>query len=250
MSDAKFLDTAQGRRIAYHRFEGSGPWLIFLGGLKSDMEGTKAIPLAAWARARGQAFWRFDYSGHGISSGTFKEGCIGDWAQDTAAAISELTTGKVVLVGSSMGGWQSLLFARDHSARMAGLVTIAAAPDFTEDGYWATFTDAQKTQLESDGQIELPSDYMDPYIITKRLIEDGRDQLVLRSPLDLPFPVRMLQGTADTAVSTDRAVTLLEHATSPDMRLTLVKDADHRFSDGPCLGMIEAAILEVMGENA
>jgi alpha-beta hydrolase superfamily lysophospholipase len=133
---------------------------------------------------------------------------------------------------------------------MAGLVTIAAAPDFTEDGYWASFTDAQRTQLETDGQVELPSDYMDPYIITKRMIVDGRDQLVLRSPLDLPFPVRMLQGTADTAVSTDRAVKLLEHATSPDMRLTLVKDADHRFSDGPCLGMIEDAVLDVMGETA
>ena len=149
-----------------------------------------------------------------------------------------------------MGGWQSLLFARDHGDRMAGLVTIAAAPDFTEDGYWASFTDAQKAQLEAEGQIELPSDYMDPYIITKRMIVDGRDQLVLRTPLDLPFPVRMIQGTADTAVSTDRAVMLLEHATSPDMRLTLVKDADHRFSEGPCLGMIEAAILDVMGENA
>jgi pimeloyl-ACP methyl ester carboxylesterase len=250
MSEAKYLDTPQGRRIAYHRFEGKGPWLVFLGGLKSDMEGTKAVHLEAWARARGQAFLRFDYSGHGISSGTFEEGCIGDWAEDTAEAIDALTTGKVVLVGSSMGGWQSLLFARDHADRMAGLVTIAAAPDFTEDGYWASFTDAQRTQLETDGQVELPSDYMDPYIITKRMIVDGRDQLVLRSSLDLPFPVRMLQGTADTAVSTDRAVKLLEHATSPDMRLTLVKDADHRFSDGPCLGMIEDAVLDVMGETA
>ena len=148
-----------------------------------------------------------------------------------------------------MGGWQSLLFARDHGDRMAGLVTIAAAPDFTEDGYWASFTDEQKAQLERDGSIEIPSDYMDSYVITKRMIEDGRNQLVLRSPLDLPFPVRMVQGTADTAVSTDRAVKLLDHATCDDMRLTLVKDADHRFSDGPCLGVIEAAILDVMGED-
>lgn len=247
MLEPQYLETPQGRRIAYHRFEGAGPWLIFLGGLKSDMEGTKAIHLEAWARARGQAFLRFDYSGHGKSSGTFEAGCIGDWAEDTAAAIDALTTGKVVLVGSSMGGWQSLLFARDHGARMAGLVTIAAAPDFTEDGYWASFSDAQKATLERDGQIEMPSDYMEPYIISKRLIEDGRDQLVLRDPLNLPFPVRLLQGTADTAVSTDRAVALLDHVTSPDMRLTLVKDADHRFSDGPCLGMIEAAILDLNG---
>lgn len=249
MSKAKYLETPQGRRIAYHRIEGTGPWVVFLGGLKSDMEGTKAIHLEAWARARGQAFVRFDYSGHGISSGTFEEGCIGDWAEDTAAAIDALTTGKVILVGSSMGGWQSLLFASAHPHRMAGLVTIAAAPDFTEDGYWASFTDAQKAQLEADGEIEIPSDYMDRYVITKRMIEDGRDQLVLRSPLDLPFPVRMVQGTADTAVSTERAVKLLDHATSPDMRLTLVKDADHRFSDGPCLGLIEAAVLDVIGNT-
>lgn len=245
-NDAHYLDTPQGRRIAYKRTVGQGPWIVFLSGLKSDMEGTKAMHLEAVAQARGQSFLRFDYSGHGLSSGTFEQGCIGDWAEDTAAAIDALTDGPVVVVGSSMGGWQSLLFARDHPERMAGLVTIAAAPDFTEDGYWASFSDAQKATLERDGQIEMPSDYMDPYIITKRMVEDGRNQLVLRTPLDLPFPVRMLQGTADTAVSTDRATTLLDHASSPDMRLTLVKDADHRFSDGPCLGLIETAIQEVM----
>lgn len=249
MSEPQYLNTPQGRRIGYHRTEGKGPWLVFLGGLKSDMEGKKAIHLEAWARARGQAFLRFDYSGHGISSGTFETGCIGDWAEDTFAAIDALTQGKVMLVGSSMGGWQSLLFARDHCGRMAGLVTIAAAPDFTEDGYWASFSDTQKAAIEADGRIELPSDHMEPYIITKRLIEDGRNQLVMRSPLDLPFPVRMLQGTADTAVSTECAVSLQEHATSPDMRLTLVKDADHRFSDGSCLWLIERAILEVMGKT-
>ncbi len=247
MSAAEFLDTNNGRRIAYHSTAGDGPWLVFLGGLKSDMEGTKAIHLEAWARARGQAFLRFDYSGHGQSSGRFEEGCIGDWAQDTSAAIGALTNGKVVLVGSSMGGWQSLLFARDNPDRVQGLVTIAAAPDFTEDGYWASFTESQKAMLARDGQIELPSDYMEPYVVTHRMIEDGRTKLVLRDPLDLPFPVRMLQGTADTAVSTERATKLLEHASSPDMRLTLVKDADHRFSDGPCLGMIEEAVIEVMG---
>ncbi|MEO0668735.1 MAG: alpha/beta hydrolase [Pseudomonadota bacterium] len=246
MSDPQYLDTAQGRRLAYHRSAGQGPCVVFLGGLKSDMEGTKAIHLEAWCRARGQAFLRFDYSGHGQSSGVFEDGCIGDWAEDTAAALDALTEGKLIVVGSSMGGWQSLLYARAHPDRMAGLVTIAAAPDFTEDGYWANFTDAQKAALERDGRVEMPSDYMEPYVITKRLITDGRDRLVLRTPLPLPFPVRCLQGTADTAVSTETALRLLDHADSPDMRLTLVKDADHRFSDGPCLGLIEAAILDVM----
>ncbi|WP_299742881.1 alpha/beta hydrolase [uncultured Tateyamaria sp.] len=246
MSGTDYLDTPQGRRLAYHRSEGTGPWVVFLGGLKSDMEGTKAIHLEAWCRAQGRAFLRFDYSGHGESSGTFEEGCIGDWAEDTAHALSSLTDGKLIVVGSSMGGWQSLLYARAHPDRIAGLVTIAAAPDFTEDGYWASFTDAQKATLEADGQIAMPSDYMEPYIITKRLIEDGRNQLVLRDPLPLLFPVRCLQGTADTAVTTETAIRLLNHAESPDMRLTLVKDADHRFSDGPCLGLIEDAITDIL----
>ncbi|MEP1537054.1 MAG: alpha/beta hydrolase [Paracoccaceae bacterium] len=239
------LETPQGRRIAYHKTDGAGPCVVFMGGLKSDMDGTKAIHLENWAKARGQAFLRFDYSGHGQSSGTFEEGCIGDWAEDSNAALSALTTGPLVVVGSSMGGWQSLLYARANPQRVQSLVTIAAAPDFTEDGYWASFTDAQKAELAENGQVAMPSDYMEPYIITKRLIEDGRENLVLRSPLDLPFPVRCLQGTSDTAVSTETALRLVDHATCPDMRLTLVKDADHRFSDDTCLGLIEAAVEDV-----
>ena len=247
MAATNFLTTGQGRQLAYHKTEGAGPTIVFLGGLKSDMEGTKAIHLEAWAKARGQAFLRFDYSGHGDSSGTFEEGCIGDWHEDTVTAVTKLTDGPLIVVGSSMGGWQALLLAKAMPDRIAGMVTIAAAPDFTEDGYWASFTDDQKQALETVGHVELPSDYMEPYVITKRMIEDGRKQLVLRSALDLIFPVRFLQGTADTAVSTATAVRLLEHATGEDMRLLLVKDADHRFSDGPCLEIIENAVVDVMG---
>lgn len=236
------LDTPQGRQIAYHLLAGRKPTVVFLGGLRSDMEGTKALHLEEWARRHGQSYLRFDYSGHGQSSGRFEDGCIGAWAEDAAAAIGMLTEGPLVLVGSSMGGWQALLYARARPERLAGLVTIAAAPDFTEDGYWASFTPAQKEELSRRGQIEMPSDYMEPYIITRRLIEDGRDNLVLRDPLPLPFPVRCLQGTADTAVSTETAMRLLDHADSPDMRLTLVKDADHRFSEPQCLALIEQAI--------
>ena len=246
MPDPDYLTTPQGRTLAYHKTDGHGPCLVFLGGLKSDMEGTKAIHLENWARARGQSCLRFDYSGHGQSSGRFEDGCIGDWAEDTIAAVDALTTGPLIVVGSSMGGWQSLLLAKARPVRIAGLVTIAAAPDFTEDGYWASFTPAQKQALEQVGHVELPSDYMEPYIITKRMIEDGRTRLVLRDPLPLPFPVRFLQGTDDTAVTSETALRLLGHATGDDMRLTLVKNADHRFSDGPCLGMIEAAVLDVM----
>ncbi|WP_428925997.1 alpha/beta fold hydrolase [Marinibacterium sp. SX1] len=247
MREPEYLDTPQGRRLAYHRTQGAGPMVVFLGGLKSDMEGTKAIHLEDWARANGRGFLRFDYSGHGQSSGTFEEGSIADWHEDTLAAIDALTDGPLVVVGSSMGGWQALLLARARPARLAGLVTIAAAPDFTEDGYWAGFTDAQKAEIEAGRPVELPSDYMEPYIVTRKMIEDGRAHLVLRAPLDLPFPVRLLQGTADTAVSVATAVALLDHATSPDMRLLLVKEADHRFSDETCLGLIETAVDEVTG---
>jgi len=240
-----YLETPQGRRLAYHKTEGTGPCVVFLGGLKSDMMGTKAVFLEDWAKREGRAFLRFDYSGHGESSGAFTEGCIGDWAEDTLAAVEALTEGPILPVGSSMGGWQSLLLVRALPARIAGLVTIAAAPDFTEDGYWASFTEAQKKTLAETGQVELPSDYMEPYIITRRMIEDGRKQVVLRDPLHLPFPTRFLQGTADTAVSVATAVRLLDHAQGPDMQLQLVKDADHRFSDDRCLELLIQAVEEV-----
>ncbi|PSL21786.1 alpha/beta fold hydrolase [Shimia abyssi] len=246
MSTTQYFETPQGRRIAYHKSGESGPTVVFLGGLKSDMEGTKAIQLEAWAKARGQSFLRFDYSGHGESSGAFEDGCIGDWHEDSVAAVSALTKGPLVLVGSSMGGWQALLLARAMPERLAGLVTIAAAPDFTEDGYWANFTDAQKAELAEVGQVALPSDYMEPYIITRRMIEDGRNQLVLRTSLTLGFPTRFLQGSEDTAVSSETALRLLDHAEGPDMRLLLAKGKDHRFSDEECLALIEAQVEEVI----
>ncbi|PRX35188.1 Pimeloyl-ACP methyl ester carboxylesterase [Meinhardsimonia xiamenensis] len=247
MSAPAFLDTPQGRRIAYHKSEGAGPGVVFLGGFRSDMTGTKALHLEAWARARGRAFLRFDYSGHGASSGRFEEGCIGDWAEDAVAAIEALTQGPQILVGSSMGGWIAILASeRLGPARVAGLVGIAAAPDFTEDGFWAGFDEAQRAELVEKGQIAIPSDYEDgPYIITRRLIEEGRRHLVLRRPLGLPFPVRLLQGTEDEAVPLEVPLKLLDHADCADMRLTLVKGADHRFSDPDCLELIETAIHEV-----
>lgn len=246
MQAVQFHQTAKGRRLAYHLTAGTGPTVVFLGGLKSDMDGTKALHLEDWARRRGQAFLRFDYSGHGQSSGAFEDGAIGDWAEDTRDILKAVITGPVLAVGSSMGGWQALLLARAMPERLVGLVTIAAAPDFTEDSYWSGFTEAQKTELEQAGRVEIPSDYMEPYVITKRMIEDGRENLVLRESLRLPFPVRCLQGTADTAVSMDVALRLLNHANSSDMQLTLVKDADHRFSDDACLALIETAIEEIL----
>ncbi len=246
MADPQFLTTPQGRRIAYHQTPGTGPGVVFLGGFKSDMEGTKALHLEDWAHSTGRAFLRFDYSGHGQSSEAFEDGCIGEWAADAMAAIAALTEGPQILVGSSMGGWISLLVCREMAERVAGLVTIAAAPDFTEDSMWAGFDDAQRAALARDGRVELPSEYDDgPYVITRKLIEDGRNQLVLRDSLNLPFPVRFLQGTADADVDMSVALRLLEHAQGPDMRLTLVDGADHRFSDSDCLGLIVQSIDEV-----
>jgi pimeloyl-ACP methyl ester carboxylesterase len=250
MAQADYLDTSTGRRIAYHKTDGAFPGVVFLGGFKSDMDGTKAVHLEAWAQAQaqGRAFLRFDYSGHGQSSEDFTDGCIGDWAADTMEAINTLTEGPQVLVGSSMGGWISLLCAREMPQKVAALVTIAAAPDFTEDSMWAGFDEAQKAALQRNGQVALPSDYGEDYIITRRLIEDGRHQLVLRSPLPLPFPTRFLQGTADEDVNMSVALRLLEHAQGADMRLTLVDGADHRFSDDACLTLIERSVEEVLAQ--
>ena len=197
------------------------------------MEGTKALALEDWARARGRGFLRFDYTGHGQSSGAFEDGSIGDWARDARETVLALTRGPQILVGSSMGGWISLLLARSGEIDLAGFVGIAAAPDFTEDSMWAGMDAADRETLERAGRIEEPSDYSDePYVITKRLIEDGRDQLVLRAPLKIEGPVRLFQGTADADVDMSVALRLLEHLDGPDIRLTLVKGADHRFS-GP-----------------
>lgn len=240
----EYFTTPEGRRLAYHQTQGQGVGVLFLGGFRSDMEGSKALALEAAARAAGRPFLRFDYSGHGASEGAFEAGAIGDWFEDARAMLA-LTQGPQVIVGSSMGGWLALLLARACPERFKGLVTIAAAPDFTEDGFWAEFSPEQRAALASEGHIDLPSGYDTPYRITRRLIEEGRQRLVLRSPLALPFPTRFLQGTADSSVSTATAQRLLDHAEGADIRLTLVKGADHSFSTPACLALITEAIAAV-----
>ncbi|VDC28570.1 alpha/beta fold hydrolase [Pseudogemmobacter humi] len=244
----EYLTSPQGRRLAFNQSPGqdSGlPGIVFLGGFRSDMEGSKALFLEAWAREQGRAFLRFDYSGHGRSSGDFEDGCIGDWAGDARAVIEARTSGPQILVGSSMGGWISLLLARAAPERVAGLVGIAAAPDFTTRT-WAELSEDQRAETSRSGRLALPSDYSDePYIFTRRLFEDGAQNRVLDRPLPLPFPVRLLQGTADTDVPQSEALRLLGHIDSPDLRLTLVKGADHRFSSPDCLALIAASILDV-----
>lgn len=245
MAEISMLDGPRGERLAYAATPGQGPAVVFLSGYRSDMDGTKAVHLEAWAEARGRAFLRLDYSGHGRSGGVFEEGCIGDWAADAEAVIRHAAPGPVVLVGSSMGGWIACLLAR--RLEVAGFVGIAAAPDFTEDAFWASFTEAQRRAVMEAGGIEVPSAFDDPYVVTRRLIEDGRAQRVLTAPLPLRCPVRLLQGTADEAVSRETALRLLDAIEADDARLTLVKGADHRFSDPACLAAVEAELEAVLG---
>ena len=241
-----FLTTPQGRHIAYHKTPGREPGVVFLGGFRSDMTGSKAQALQAWAEAGGRAFLRFDYSGHGTSRGEFADGSISDWREDAAAVIEVLTDGPQVLVGSSMGGWIALLLARDMGAHVAGVVGIAAAPDFTNRMWEDEFSGQDRADLLANGQVLLPSAYAgDPYVITRRLIEDGQQNLLLDRDLKLPMPVRLLQGTADLDVPPKVALSLLGHCQCPDLRLTLVKDADHRFSTPECLGLITKTVDDV-----
>jgi len=227
----QFLDTPYGAKLAYHATPGVVPGVIFLAGFKSDMDGDKAVALEAHCVARGQSFIRFDYRGHGQSSQAFEDGCIGDWAQDAVSVLDSLSNGPQILVGSSMGGWIMLLTALARPERIAGLVGIAAAPDFTEDLLWDTFDDVRKTRIEAEGYLDIENDYDgEPYRIVRRLIEDGRDHLLLRSPINLDVPVRLIQGLCDEDVPWQTALRIQERLTSPDVEVTLIKDGDHRLS--------------------
>ncbi|WP_027287966.1 alpha/beta hydrolase [Rhodovibrio salinarum] len=229
-SAPQYLNRADGARIAYHHTPGETPGLMFLGGFASDMDGSKALALEAYAQARGRAFLRFDYQGHGQSSGRFADGTIGQWRDDALSALDQLTDGPQVLVGSSMGGWIMLLAALARPERIAGLVGIAAAPDFTDELLWSRLTTQQKQEIEDKGVWNMPSDYGDPVPITHQLIGEGRRHKLLDGPIAITCPVRLLQGTADDEVPADWALKLQNRLTSDDVEATLVKDADHRMS--------------------
>lgn len=243
---AETLTREDGATIAYHRLAAkrtdarsrAWPGIIFLGGFMSDMTGTKATALESFARERGQAFIRFDYLGHGQSSGRFEEGTIGRWVEDAVAVLDHLSEGPQILVGSSMGGWIMLLTALARPARIAGLVGIAAAPDFTED-MLAGLSPEARDSLERDGAYRQPSDYSDePYLITRELIEDGRRHLLLGGPIAIHCPVRLLQGMADRDVPWPTAIRVAEALESPDVEVTLVKSGDHRLSEPPDLSRL------------
>ncbi|MBV8823655.1 MAG: alpha/beta hydrolase [Bradyrhizobiaceae bacterium] len=240
----KYLDlgTAAGaRRIAVRAQLGRGPGLLWLGGFKSDMRGTKAEALAAWAGQHGRACVRFDYSGHGESSGDFVDCTIATWVEDSLAVFDAFCRGPQVLVGSSMGGWIALLMLRElkrraapgrsPAATVAGLVLIAPAVDFTEVLMWQKFPPEVKQTIERDGFWNRPSAYSaEPYRITKRLIEDGRHHLLLGGLIEIGCPVRILQGAQDPDVPWTHAVELSSRLAQDDVVLTLVKDGDHRLS--------------------
>jgi pimeloyl-ACP methyl ester carboxylesterase len=197
----------------------------------SDMNGTKASFLDDYAAARGCAYLRFDAYGHGASAGEIETATVGRWRDDAAAIIDGLTAGPVILVGSSIGGWLMLLAALDRPARVAGLIGVAAAPDATETLMWRRFSPETRTALLRDGAVELPSGYgAAPYLITRRLIEEGRHHLVMDAPLPISCPVRLLHGMRDPDVPWRTSLALAEHIASADVELNLVKDGDHRLS--------------------
>lgn len=230
-ANLKILARPDGATIAYERLVGRVPGIVFLSGFRSDMTGTKSLFLEDYCRRHGRAFVRFDYFGHGASSGDFAHGTIGRWREDAIAIIDLLTAGPQILIGSSMGGWIMLLTALARRDRVAALVGIAGAPDFTEELLWPRLTPAQRQEIIEQGALVLPSDY-DPagYLYTRALIEDARRHLLLRAPIALSMPVRLLHGLRDGSVPWQLSLRVAERLESCDVAVTLVKDGDHRLS--------------------
>jgi pimeloyl-ACP methyl ester carboxylesterase len=238
-----------GATIAYRRVAdrsgGKLPGLVFLGGFASDMSGTKAGALESFARLRGQGYLRFDYFGHGKSSGAFADGTIGRWRDDALVALDRLTTGPQILIGSSMGGWIMLLVALARAERIAGLVGIAAAPDFTEELIWKKLPPPALAELTRTGRWHEPSRYGADLPITLALIEEGRRHLLLDRPIGIRRPVRLLHGMRDPDVPWRWALRIAERIEGPDVVTTLIKDGEHRLSRDEDLRRIEAAIAEL-----
>jgi len=242
------LARPDGATIAYHRLVGASPGIVFLGGFRSDMTGTKALFLEDYCRSREQAYVRFDYFGHGASSGDFALGTIGRWRDDAIAVIDSLTAGPQILIGSSMGGWIMLLAALARRERIAALVGIAGAPDFTQELLWPRLTPTQREEIMARGRLVLPSDY-DPagYLYTRALIEDGSRHLLLGGRIALDMPVRLLHGLADQSVPWQLSLRLAERLTSRDVAVTLVKGGDHRLSSEPDLARLAQTLDALIG---
>lgn len=253
-----FIEVGEGdgrRRIAVRTRLGStsgAPGLFWLGGFNSDMRGTKALALDAFAAERGRACIRFDYSGHGESGGAFIDGTIGRWLEEAVAVFEQFARGPQVVIGSSMGGWMALLLAREIAKRqmaadLAGLVLIAPAPDFTEQLMWNGFSDEIREEIRTKGVWMRPSEYGDgtPYPITRALIEEGRNHLLLGSAIEVGCPVRILQGAQDPDVPWQHAFALAHRLPAEDVVLTMIQDGDHRLSRPQDIARIIAAVAEM-----
>ena len=247
-----FIDvgSAPARRLAVRSRPGAAPGLFWLGGFKSDMKGTKALALDAWAAEHGRACVRFDYSGHGESGGDFVEGTIGRWLEEALAVFEQFCAGPQVVIGSSMGGWMALLLAREVKRRqtkasLAGLVLIAPAPDFTEELMCKGFSREARREIEDKGVWHRPSEYGEPYPITKNLIDEGRNHLILGAAIDVGCPVRILQGAQDPDVPWQHAMRLTHRLPADDVVLTMIQDGDHRLSRPQDIARIIAAVAEM-----
>ena len=246
MTDPSRLARDDGEFIAYHALPGAAPCVVFCGGFMSDMTGTKATALEALCRARGQAFVRFDYLGHGQSSGRFEDGTVGRWVDDAVAILDHVAAGPLVIVGSSMGGWVMLRAAHARAPRVVGLIGIAAAPDFTRRMVEEDFSDEQRAALARDGRVAISSDYDErPYVITQELIDNGNQLCVLNAPIDLACPVRLLHGLRDKAVPWQTSMRIMERLVSTDVVVTLVKDGDHRLSEPDDLERLCKTVAEL-----
>ncbi|MEO0449973.1 MAG: alpha/beta hydrolase [Pseudomonadota bacterium] len=246
--DHKDLITPQGRRLAYrYSPPQTGPTFVWLSGFKSDMSGSKVTVLEAWAKAQGHGVLAFDYSGHGLSGGTFEDGTISAWREDALAAIEGRTSGSLILVGSSMGGWMALLSALALNDRVAAMVLIAPAPDFTQKLMWPEFSAAQQAEILEQGRTLRPSDYGDPYPITRALIEDGKQWALLDAPIALTMPIRILQGQEDPDVPWQHAFKLVDVLQSEDVVFSLIKDGDHRLSRDQDIARLVATCGELVG---
>jgi pimeloyl-ACP methyl ester carboxylesterase len=243
----RYWTREDGARIAYRRLDGRSPTVVFLGGFSSDMTGAKACHLDASCRARGQAYLRFDYQGHGASSGRFVDGTIGTWRDDALAVIENCTEGPVVLVGSSMGAWIMLLAAVATSRAVVGLLGIASAPDFTEELIWQRLPAENRAQLERDRVIHVPSEYsVEGCPISLALIEDGRDHLLLGSSISIGCPVRLVHGLDDQDVPWECSLRMLQAVASDDVTLELVKGGDHRLSEPADLERLSRILDELL----
>ena len=239
----------EGVELAWIRQAGREPMVVFLPGFMSAMEGEKGTHLAGFCSRRGFALLRLDYSGHGASGGRFADGAIGQWAEDALAVIDREGGRRLMLVGSSMGGWIALLVAMRRPERVAGLLGIAAAPDFTENLMWAAMTAEEQARLLAEGQLTAPSANGEPLLITSRLIEDGRQHLVLRGPIPIACPVRLLHGQQDPDVPWETALRTAERITGDDVRVTLIKDGAHRLSRPQDLALLSSTLAGLLGEN-